>query len=487
MRTSLRLILAGGLILTALPLALAQEGNNPPQVEVIRWEVFRWGGYELVYDRDLGVGSFFDIGAYLHEELDLVVVTLEVTDADWTGGGTEGDTDDEEFFVRFTARGDYSWAPPEAPPIVGAENEFFGASSEEGFVPFPGELTREIAIIFMVPEFLGKNQSRLRGFIDFDVRWFLRFSVANEDDPENDQGVTSAFVTLLAVESPELGPLNPPAFADAGPDRTVPAGFAVILDGSRTFDSFNIGFDPGDDENVFEKDRLSFTWEWISGPVRVDPVQTDPHDPKATVTLNVVGVYEYRLIVDDNVNALPSTDAVLITVVAELPEKNPPVAIIEGPANAQPVGAIIALVSRSIDPDRPDDPNGLLLEYRWQQTDELGGPLTPEELQRTFQPLSGLTEKKSTWQALVPGTFYFRLLVDDGDFRSSARFSVEVIETETGGATETAGDGSTGSGSNGDDGASQQQEMTAPSLCGAGMLPVAAVPVALCVLRRRVR
>ncbi|MFQ5806854.1 MAG: hypothetical protein ACE5I3_10430, partial [Phycisphaerae bacterium] len=232
---------------------------------------------------------------------------------------------------------------------------------------------------------------------------------------------------------------------------------------------------------------LTFTWEWISGPVRVDPVQTDPSDPIAIVTLTVPGVYEYRLIVDDNVNALPSTDTVRITVVDELPPKTPPVAIIEGPANAQPVGAIITLVSRSTDPDRPDDPNGLLLDYRWQQTNELGGPLAPEELQDAFQPLSGLTEKKSTWQAITPGTFYFRLLVDDGDFRSSARFSVEVIDTETGGSTAAAGNSPAAGGSNSGDGASQQQSLPTPAFCGAGMLPVAVLPLALCVMRRRMR
>ena len=121
----------------------------------------------------------------------------------------------------------------------------------------------------------------------------------------------------------------------------MPAGFEIILDGSRTFDSFNQGFDVGS-EDVFEKDDLSFTWEWISGPTRVNPVQTDEGDPTATVFLTVADPnepYVYRLTVDDNVNALPSTDSVAITVVEELEDKNPPVAVIEGPASARTLGS----------------------------------------------------------------------------------------------------------------------------------------------------
>ena len=137
------------------------------------------------------------------------------------------------------------------------------------------------------------------------------------------------------------------------------------------------------------------------------------------------------------------------------------------------VGTIVTLISRSTD---PDDPDGSELEYRWQQTDELGDPLDPTSLQDAFLPLSGMTEETLTWQAVRAGTFHFRLLVDDGYFRSSARFSVEVIDTATSGASAADG-GAAGAG----------QDQAGPALCGAGVVPLAAFPLALCVMRRRNR
>jgi hypothetical protein len=274
----------------------------------------------------------------------------------------------------------------------------------------------------------------------------------------------------------------------------VPRDAEVILDGSRTFDSFNLGFDSGD-TNVFEKDTLTFTWEWLAGPVRVDPTPTDPTDPSeptATVVLPAVGAYEYRLIVDDNVNALPSSDTVLITVVESLPAMNPPRAVIAGPASAVEVGEIITLYGDE-DPDGNTlsyDPDGDELHYRWVQTNELGGPLDPDELQEAFQPLSDVDQPRSTWQAIAPGTFYFRLLVDDGDFRSSTTFSVEVVEAGagTGGTTQQGDSGTTGDGgASGDDSGSTTDDTPAAPTCGVGLAPLALLPFALCALRRRVR
>ncbi len=277
------------------------------------------------------------------------------------------------------------------------------------------------------------------------------------------------------MENPFLGTGDPPACADAGADRTVAADTQVVLNGGGSSDGNNVGFDP-DDENVFEKDTLTFTWEWISGPVRVDPVQAIATDPTATVTLVVPGDYVYRLIVDDNDNALPSTDSVTITVVQDLPPRNPPRAIIRGPAGPVPIGGIITLTSESTDPDGDD------LALRWKQTDALGGELPAEDLQDVFQPLSGMTSEVASWQALTAGTYYFRLLVDDGFFESSAQFTVVVIDTVTGGASVIVDDGS------GDVTDEQSEFGTAvPALCGAGVLPLAAFPLALCLMRRRIR
>jgi hypothetical protein len=472
MRRLILTVFACVFLLAATPLALAQQGNNPPTIDIIAWYVFHEGDWVTVYDRDLGIGSLSDIDNFIHQELDFVVVVLEIMDADWAG---DEDQEGEQYYLRFRTVA-WSIGPPEAPPIRQADEDFFGATADEGFAPPPGATVSYNSISFYVPEFLGRNQDRLRGYVDYDTFWWLEFTVSNEEAPENEGVLDKEYVFLQAIEDPFLGPRNPPPFADAGADVTVAAGTQVILNGSRTFDSYNVGFDESDDANIFDKDRLTFTWEWLSGPVRVDPIHDDPRDPSATVTLEAPGEYVYRLLVDDNVSALPSTDSVHITVVEELPVNNPPQAVIRGPANAVPVGSIVTLTSESTDPDGDE------LEYRWQQTDELGGQLPIEDLQDVFQPLSGLMGDTASWQALKTGTYYFRLLVDDGYYRSSARFSVEVIDSVTSGASAIADSGSTD-----DTTTSTEQDAGGAALCGAGAIPFAVLPLVLCRMRRRFR
>ena len=502
MSTSGKLVWTAGLIAALVPAGFAQdEGNTLPTIEIIQWVVTRDGASTIWYDRDGAIGTLERISTDRHQELDDVTVTIEVLDADWVGDESDQNEQDEEIFLRLTAEGVLfgfeigrpglgEITPPQPPPFADDEvsDEFFGATEDEGFRPEGDPLRVVYTFRFQVPEFLGKNQLRLRGIINFDVAWILRFWASNEKQVDDDSSLNRAAVTLLALENPSLGPPNPQAFADAGADRTVPVNTIVVLDGSRTFETFNIGFDPDDDRNIFEKDILSFTWEWVSGPTRVDPEPEEPgnpRNPRATVMFDEdeTGVYVYRLLVDDNVNALPSTDSVTITVVYSLPARNAPVAVIAGPANAVPVGAIVTLYGDE-DPQGNTlsfDPDGDDLTYRWQQTNELGGPLAPEELQTAFQPLTGLDQPQSSWQALTPGIFFFRLLVDDGSFRSSATFSVEVVATATGGASDEL----TFSSPSGDQGDSRE---TTPMFCGSGLLlPLAVVPLALSVMRRRIR
>lgn len=465
--------MVSGLAVSARP-ALAQgEGESPPIIQSVSFEIARNQGVDP-YFGPFDPNEPFDPASELAREGDWILITVVVSDADLP---------DEELFVRKTS----TWLPwpaspsPEPPQMPGDTPNFHAPLYRS-----VGAGTATIYFRFLVPQWLGANQARLRGVIDWDVRWEIQIEVSNSESPGEEDPVDVYSFVLYAVEQVAFRPPNPPPFADAGSDRVVPRGMRIILDGSRTYDYYNVGFDVTN-ENIFEKDTLTFTWEWISGPVRVDPEQDDPHSPYAIVQLDVPDPnqpYVYRLLVDDNVNALPSSDTVQITVLDELPPETPPVAIIEGPAHAQPVGSVVTLVSRSYDPDRPDDPNGLLLEYRWQQTSELGEPLAPEEFRDAFQPLTGLTEKQSSWQALTPGTFYFRLLVSDGQFLSNATFAVEVIERETSAVTETAdsaADKAADSGSTPDE--------LAPTLpagaCGAGFLPLAAAPLAYCLVARR--
>ncbi len=505
-------VLAGASLLAGD--ATAQETNSIPSISIIRWAVSRYGATTVVYDRDAGIGTLADIGNFIHLEADDVSVRVEVIDADWDPTATDN-TQQDQIYLAWYALGNTLYSPPEPTPIEDAQPDLFGASENEGFTPSGDPLRVTYTFRFEVPEFLGKNQSRLRGAIDFDVMWVLVFEAANGNSDSDVRGETSTI--LKAIENPALAPSNPPAFADAGADKTVPIGVEVLLDGRRTFDAFNVGFDPNS-ANVFDKDQLTFSWEWVSGPRKVDPVQTSDRSAVATVTFPDISyindpadpndAYVFRLTVDDNVNALPSTDTVRIRVVAELPSRTPPRAIIVGPANPVPVGTVVTLCGRrSCDPDcDPNctatpaidpcaDPNYVPpceseLNFRWQQTNELGEPLDIERVGEVFQPLSGLDQPSITWQALVPGTYYFRLLVDDGDFQATTTFSVTVVEQQTQGETVSNDETAVS-----DSGATDDDSLTGGSaalpapaaLCGAGLLPVAVVPLALAGIKLRRR
>lgn len=365
---------------------------------------------------------------------------------------------------------------------------------------------------FLVPEILGRNQERLAGNIDFDTGYFIQFTFSNEEDPpapeEEVEGVftgavNEAFIAfadpnafiftpcenctyqgaiMKVIKSPLLEPPNPRPFADAAVSaQIVEAGTTVILDGTGTFDSSNVGF-AVDSPHIFEKDTLSFTWEWVSGPARVDPVQDSPRDSTAEVVLTALGTYRYRLLVDDTGSAgLPTFASVEVTVVADLPENQPPVATINGPMGPVAVGDAISLdASASFDPD--GDP----LSFRWRQVNALGDPLPLEEVRASFQPLSGVQTELVTWQALEAGTFYFRLLADDGKAVSTATFTVDVVQPQTAGAVDTDPDAD----DQGDDELAGQDDDGDPSatpapLCGAGLLPLLAAPLALLLIRRR--
>lgn len=452
--------------------ALAQQGNAVPQVEIIRWVVTNQGGTRIVYDRDAAIGSRGAVSSFIHFEGDRIAIRLEVTDPDWTAGMGMGGDNNEAVFLRYLAEGFESVYPPSAPPVAGA-SEYFQPRQGEGFRPGAGSLVLILNRNVVLPDFVGRNQARLRGNIDFDVAYQFEYCVANSATPESDAVIGCDTTLVRVIENPFVTPQNPPPFADAGADRTVATGATVTLDGSRTFDSFNVGFAPNAFD-VFEADDLEFTWEFISGPEIVEPTQDDLNDPTATVTLGALGTYVYRLTVDDGVNDAPSTDTVSVTVVASFPPSNPPTAVIEGPASAVTVGQVITLSGmQSSDPDGDD------LTFRWTQTNELGDPLTKEEFARAFQPLSGVDSAVSTWQAVAAGTYYFRLLVTDGDFLTSARFTIVVNAAATNGAVATTADLATDAGLDG---------LASPlGACGAGMLPLLAAPLVLLVTRRRSR
>lgn len=452
-------------------------------------------------------------------ETQRLYVCMQIQDLDFNADDEGSDTDQvllltmESLWVPFIYNGlRYGPQPPTVPTdrtgryrLLNSEedvNDYYTA-----FPPPEGNIS-DVELQFVVPQFNGANQARLRGLIGYDVLWWVVLTVRN-DATSQDFPPDEVRFFVCATSNPNLAPGNPPPFADAGGDQLVSAGDTVRLDGSRSFDQSNVGFSPFDPE-TFDKDQLNYTWEWLDGPERVDP-QPDPDAdpgvghgqwPVALVTLEVVNTaekpyYLYRLLVDDGVNTPPSTDEVRIRVIPKVRENRAPSAaisdadgkVVSGGTVAVRVGDEIKLSAQlSVDPD--GDP----LIYRWRQTNEIGGFLTTDEVLRTFQPLLGLASRDVAWVATEVGTYYFNLLVTDQPpeglktLSASTTVTVQVAEAAT--AAAVAGRASnTFSDTEPDiEESAASAEVPAPAACGSGaLLPLALMPVTLWLLRGRRR
>lgn len=522
-------IIAGALLISA-PATGQDEGNAVPTIEVESWTVLRapkptstFQTFTLTPDQ---------VPSFVHQERDCLVVQCLILDDDWSLPDEEGqgELNAEEVFVRLQAfsyptlgnfgveqtddvpcgfvtqvllapdiipaalqspaapqiSDSFPVAGPFCPPTV--LGEFFG-QGDRGFAPVedpeaPNGLSLRLLFVISLPEFIGKNQNRLRGLIDHDIAYLLEFSVANSQGPQEPAEVACALADVKVIESPELAPANPQPIADAGVDRTVPTGRTVILDASRTFDSTNVGFDPTN-PNVFEKDALTFVWEWVSGPERVDPVQESVFEPTATVVFQKPdpdNPYVYQVTVTDRATSAASTDTVNITVLdpSEFLPNRSPRAVISGVAQVT-VGSVVTLSGQE-----SSDPDGDVLRFRWAQVNELGLPIASSQLQEEFQPLSGLSQPVVTWQANRAGTFFVRLLVDDGELTSAVTTSVRVVAGE---AAETPAAGDDSAGRVTDDSAEEVPgpAPVAPGICGAGIVSAGLTPLVLAMWRIRRR
>ncbi len=485
------------------------QDENPPRIEPgsINYTIASYLGgrdytlysyYESIFDL-YGVVNLWDTPIPFNpltdtaRELDIIRVTMEVTDLDLP---------DEDFFLQVRAYA-MSSGPPDTPPLEGATDNY------ESY-PTPDPVTATSVLIeftLQVPDYQGVNQRRLRGEINWDVWWSVEVRIANDENPDDpDPGEVAVWdeisFPLFAIEQSALRPPDPPPFADAGTDQDValdPASgeVEVTLDGRRTFDATNIGFDVLD-ENVFEKDNLQYIWEWHSGPVQItaDEIVADAVNPAiARVTLDIPSTtdnpYVFRLLVQDSSNALPSTDTVTINVRAALPGNNAPVAVVVGPADTVPVGGLAELsAAGSWDPDEGDTEN---LLFHWAQTNEVGGELSDEQLRTGFQPLEGRDQAGCRWRATAEGTYYFQVLVIDqpqlrdpvlvdSALSDTATVSVQVVGTSAGGGEMSALD-QPGAGSSSDN----QLPLTPAGCGGGGLLPLAALPVLLGLMRGRLR
>jgi len=450
-----------------------------------------------------------DIWAYPDDpcirEGEFLYLCLTLVDTDWEiTGDPNSQQQQQREGVGITVQS--VWLPaqlggvrygPEPPPVPTDRLGRIAGDYYYSPPPLTGN-TLTVSVPFLAPDFVGVNQARLRGLLDYDVRWLVYVRAYNvqvqsgSELPAISGAADTVIFDICAVESPSAQS-NAGPVADAGPDQTVALDpvtgqVAVRLDGRRSFDPWNVGFNPAS-PNVFYKDVLRYTWEWVSGPVRVEPTDDNDGNPATwQVTLEVPTTddnpYVFRLVVDDGVSALPSIDTVRIWVRTSLPENRAPRARISGPTAPVPIGGLI-----SLDGSASTDPDGDQLVYYWRQTNEIGGPLATDQIQTGFQPVSGVNSAVSTWRATAPGTYYFRLLVVDQpalrdpvlaghELSSAAMTSVVVSATATSGAQASSV-------------RNDQTETTAPATdsgwCGRGLFPLAFVPVVLWFLRSRHR
>lgn len=510
MKRYIQACIAGILGLSFLVSTSYGQGDVPPQI--IDLEV-------LIFRSETGdpFGTYFDPVPFdpateLAREADIVRLHLTIAlppDQNGGGGGGGGNEQDQGpfFLLQGLSVPLANYPSPEGPPLPDAGREFVTVrQGNTNYVENNG--IAEFDIDFLIPPFLGRNQARLRvpPLINWDVRYICQVLLAGTQDPgcnfNLDAGlfaggcndpVTGFGFFIFVVEHPSLAPPNPPPFADAGPDLTVQVGGSATLDGSRTFDGYNVGFG-SDATTVNDRDTLQFTWEWISGPERVDPIVRDPiNEPAvAEANFNTVGTYVYRLTADDGVNDLPTQDSVTVNVVSAIPENRGPQARISAPAHAVVLGGIIQL-----DGTGSTDPDGDPLTFRWKQTNELGGPLSDTEIRNAFQPLSGLDSPVSTWQAVRTGTYYFRLIVSDGSEQDVAEVSVDVVSTGTAGIVvmrfdqngetpiSVPGRESTQTPDQTSDDTSSLAPFASPAACGVGLMPLAILPLAIGAMRRR--
>ncbi|GEM_PF-1744037 len=517
--------LAGGVMLCP-----AQEGEFPPVIVGLKlcltpcqFDAAQPGGFDASqpeWDPDVD-GPL--------REGDTLYVCLRVLDLDFTSEEVQDDPNSTEQTIQLTMQS--TWWPyrrgtvtygPQPPGVpsdkigefgdVEFETPGFNFGFYTGYPPTDGSDTTSVQLEFIVPEFTGANQARLKGYINYDVRWSVRVTVRNPGQNVEDLEPDSVVFWVYAIENPTLAPGNPPPSADAGPDQTVGLGpdgtVTVCLDGSLSLDRSNVGFSPFDPE-VFDKDMLRYTWEWVSGPERVDP-EPDPQAPSnlafgqwpiAYVTLSLTTTpdnpYVYRLLVEDGVNSPPSVDSMRIWVESTPPVNEPPRAVItcdgqdvSGKTVTKRVGERITLsAATSSDPD--DDS----LIYRWRQTDELGADLPSDLLLKSFQPLEGTDSEQVSWVATAAGTYYFSLLVTDvprpGLNAKSSRARVTVVVEEAAGGSSAAArqnadaNDSTVKGEQSTEG---DAGPTGPSACGgSSLLPLAAVPLLVRFTRCRRR
>jgi uncharacterized membrane protein len=173
---------------------------------------------------------------------------------------------------------------------------------------------------------------------------------------------------------------NTPPVADAGPDQNADLGQTVTLDGSGSSDA--------------DEDPLTYAWTLLSSPPTSTAAISDPSAPAPTIDVDVKGVYEIQLVVNDGSEDSPP-DTMIITVA-----NTPPVAD-AGPDQTAELGQTVTL-DGSGSSDADEDP----LTYAWTL---LSSPPT------STAAISDTTAVAPTISVDQAGTYRIELMVHDGE------------------------------------------------------------------------
>ena len=171
---------------------------------------------------------------------------------------------------------------------------------------------------------------------------------------------------------------NAPPVADAGPDQTSRIGDLVTLDGGGSHD--------------VDGDALTYHWS-LTVPTGSRAALSDPSAVKPTFTIDQLGTYIARLVVNDG-RADSESDEVVVST-----ENSPPVAD-AGPDQTARVGATVTL-----DGSGSSDADGDPLTFEWSLLEVPSGSAAT------------LSDPSAVHPTLVldrPGVYVAQLLVSDG-------------------------------------------------------------------------
>jgi hypothetical protein len=188
-------------------------------------------------------------------------------------------------------------------------------------------------------------------------------------------------------------PANTRPIANAGSDQTVRTGTVVALDGTGSTDA--------------DGQALSYRWSLLARPAGSAAVLSSTTAPRPTFTVDRGGDYIFRLVVNDGqVDSV--FDEVQVSTLNSAPVAN------AGVDRTVARGSLVTL-----DGSASSDPDFDALAFRWSVTARPNG---------STATLSDATAMQPQIRLDLPGEYRFTLVVNDGEFDSSA--DAVAISTE---------------------------------------------------------